>query len=590
MRDPSQVLREVFGFANFRPFQKEIVEAVMAGEDRLAVMPTGAGKSICYQVPAIAREGTGLVISPLVALMEDQVRALRAAGVEAGAITAATPDAERRRLFEALDSGRLDLLYAAPERVSLNGFAERLAASRLSLIAIDEAHCVSEWGHDFRPDYRRLKPFCDRFQGVPRVAMTATADKVTRADILQQLGIAPDRLVLAGFDRPNIRYTVGPKTNAPTQLREFLARRRGQSGIVYAPTRDKVDRTADMLARAGFNALPYHAGLDADVRAANQRAFVAAEDMVMVATVAFGMGIDKPDVRYVVHLGLPKSIEAYYQETGRAGRDGDPAAAQMFFGAGDITRARKFIDESEADEAKKRADHQRLNALVGFCEATVCRRIPLLTYFGEAAPEPCGNCDNCLEPPSLMDATEPARKLLSAVYRTGQRYGLGHVADVLSGSVTDRVRALGHDALSVFGIGGEEDAKLWRPLQRQLVALDALRADEHGGMTLGPAARAILRGESEVAIRRPEPRRARRRRDVDLPHDDPLFPVLREVRSRIAAEANVPAYVVFHDATLRAMAAERPRSLDALARIPGVGAAKLERYGAAFLEAIAAAG
>jgi ATP-dependent DNA helicase RecQ len=585
MRDPAQILHDVFGFASFRPLQGEIVAAVMHGQDRLAIMPTGAGKSICYQVPAIARDGTGLVISPLVALMEDQVRALEANGVAAGAITAATPDAERRRLLDAVDAGTLDLLYVAPERVALNGFADRLARARLSLIAIDEAHCVSEWGHDFRPDYRRLKAFCDRFPGVPRIAMTATADKLTRADILTQLGIDPAGLVVAGFDRPNIRYAISARDNAPRQLKAFLDRHRGQSGIVYAPTRDRVDSIAATLQAAGINALPYHAGLDPGVRSANSRTFTRAEDMAMVATIAFGMGIDKPDVRYVVHLGLPKSIEAYYQETGRAGRDGDPAVAQMYYGAGDIARARQFIDAGSAED-RLHADHVRLNALIGLCETTGCRRIRLLTYFGEPAPEPCGNCDNCLAPPTVVDATEAAQKLLSAIYRTGQRFGLGHVCDVLAGNTSARVLQLGHDRLSVFGVGVGVDTKSWRSVQRQLVAIDAVRVDEHGGMVLGPAARGIFRGEASIAIREAEPRERRRSRDFAGP-DDPLFPVLREVRRRLADAAGVPAYVIFHDSTLRAMAAMRPRNHAELAEVPGVGTAKLDRYGAAFLDAIA---
>jgi ATP-dependent DNA helicase RecQ len=585
MRDPARILHDVFGFTSFRPLQDEIVAAVMRGEDRLAIMPTGAGKSICYQVPAIARDGTGLVISPLVALMEDQVRALEANGVAAGAITAATPDAERRRLLNAVDAGTLDLLYVAPERVALNGFADRLARARLSLIAIDEAHCVSEWGHDFRPDYRRLKAFCDRFPGVPRIAMTATANKLTRADILTQLGIDPAGLVVAGFDRPNIRYAISARDNGRRQLMTFLDRHRGQSGIVYAPTRDRVDSIAATLQAAGINALPYHAGLDPGVRSANSRAFTRAEDMAMVATIAFGMGIDKPDVRYVVHLGLPKSIEAYYQETGRAGRDGDAAVAQMFYDASDIARARQFIDAGSAED-RLRADHARLNALIGLCETTGCRRIPLLTYFGEPAPEPCCNCDNCLTPPTVVDATETAQKLLSAIYRTGQRFGLGHVCDVLAGSVNARVLQLGHDRLSVFGIGDGVDTKSWRSVQRQLVAIDAVRVDEHGGMLLGPAARGVLRGETRIAIRKAKPRERRRSRDSVGP-DDPLFLALRQVRRRLAEAAGVPAYVIFHDSTLRAMAAMRPRDHAELAEVPGVGTAKLDRYGTAFLDTIA---
>ncbi len=594
MRDPLQILHDVFGYSSFRGVQGEIVRDVCAGLDALAIMPTGAGKSLCYQVPALARDGTGLVISPLIALMHDQVRALRENGLRAAAITSAEDGRTQDATMAALAAGQLDLLYVAPERATMPWFQDRLAAAKLSLIAIDEAHCVSQWGHDFRPDYRKLRALCGRFPGVPRLGLTATADELTRADILDQLGIAHDRMTVAGFDRPNIRYEVTPRTEAKRQLKAFLDSQGGQPGIIYARTRDRVEKTAEWAKAQGFNALAYHAGMDVGVRAANQAAFVRSEDMVMIATIAFGMGIDKPDVRFVAHLGLPDSIEQYYQETGRAGRDGEPSVAHLLYGADDIARARQFIDAGGAPAERKRLEHQRLNALIGFCEVSSCRRGPLLSYFGEPAPPPCGNCDNCLNPPETRDATEAARKLLSAVYRTGQRFGTAYVVDVLLGKADERMARLGHDSLSVFGIGKDLDADAWRALSRQLVASDALRLDaEHGGMSLGPAARAILKGEQAVTLRvMPERVRRRRVRPGDRAVsaiDDPLFETLRAVRRKLAAEAGVPPYVIFHDATLREMAAARPASLAALAEIGGVGARKLEAYGAAFLEAVAAA-
>ena len=596
MRSPEQILHDVFGYAAFRGQQGAIVHAVCDGQDVLAIMPTGAGKSLCYQVPALARGGTGLVISPLIALMHDQVRNLKQLGIRAAALTSQEDQRTQRDIIDKLVYGELDLLYVAPERATQSWFQTRLEQATLSLIAIDEAHCVSQWGHDFRPDYRMLRQLCDRFPGVPRLGLTATADELTRRDILQQLGIAPDRMVVAGFDRPNIRYEVTAKTEPARQLKAFLTEQMGKSGIVYAPTRANVDKLAASLAAQGFNALPYHAGLEPHVRAANQEAFVKAEDMVMVATVAFGMGIDKPDVRFVAHLGLPKSIEAYYQETGRAGRDGEPSVAHLLYGADDIGRLRSHIDANVGDDARKRTEHQRLNALIGFCETTGCRRIPLLTYFGEPAPEPCGNCDTCLAPPETRDASEAAQKLLSTVYRTGQRFGVGHLVSVLHGASDERIMRFGHDNLTVYGIGKEHDANVWRALSRQLVAADALRLDpEHGGLSLGPNARPILKGEQPVALRiEPErPKRSRSRRGgiaAAGPVDDPLFEALRTVRRQLASAQGVPPYVIFHDATLREMAMVKPATLSELGEISGVGARKLEAYGASFLEAIAAAG
>ncbi len=584
-RTPDEVLHQVFGFPAFRGLQGDIIADVCAGRDVLAIMPTGAGKSLCYQVPALVRPGCAIVVSPLIALMADQVRALRAYGVRAATLNSLSDDSEAT--IGRLRDGDLDLLFVAPERASQPGFQALVRRVEVALVAIDEAHCVSQWGHDFRPEYRQLRAFCDQLPGVPRVALTATADRTTRADILEQLGIAADRMVVAGFDRPNIRYEVTPKTSAMRQLAAFLATQKGNCGIVYAPTRAITDRVADALAKGGIPALPYHAGLDPAVRGRNQEAFVAADGMVMVATVAFGMGIDKPDVRFVAHLGLPKSIEAYYQETGRAGRDGDPAVAHLLYGAEDIARARQFIAQGGATGERKAAETNRLNALISFCETTTCRRAPLLTYFGEPAPPPCGNCDTCLNPPALHDATEAARKLLSAVYRTGQRFGVGHLVDVLRGVGGEKVTKFGHDSLSVFGIGRDLPQANWQALARQLEASEALVRDpEHGGLMLGPAARPILKGEIPVALREAAAAPRGDRRDRTAMPDDPLFESLRRVRRDLAAATGVPPYVIFHDATLRAMAASRPASLADLGRVSGVGARKLEAYGQAFLDAL----
>ena len=591
MRTPDDVLHQVFGFPAFRGLQGGIIADVCAGRDVLAIMPTGAGKSLCYQVPALVRPGVAIVVSPLIALMADQVRSLRAYGVRAATLNSTSDDSEAT--VGALRDGEMDVLFVAPERVAQAGFRALVARLEVALVAIDEAHCVSQWGHDFRPEYRQLRDFADSLPGVPRVALTATADRTTRADILDQLGIAPDRMVVAGFDRPNIRYEVTPKSNAMRQLGAFLDSQRGNSGIVYAPTRAITDRVADALARSGVPALPYHAGLDAAVRNRNQATFVAAETSVMVATVAFGMGIDKPDVRFVAHLGLPKSIEAYYQETGRAGRDGDPAVAHLLYGAEDIARARQFIAANDASAERKAAETTRLNALIAFCETSSCRRVPLLTYFGDPAPGPCGNCDTCLSPPALTDATEAARKLLSAVYRTGQRFGVGHLVDVLRGTASEKARKFGHEQLSVFGIGRDVPQANWQALARQLEASEALVRDpDHGGLMLGPAARPILKGEASIALREIAATPGRERRDRagrTAGPDDPLFEALRRVRRDLAAASGVPPYVVFHDATLRAMAADRPATMGDLGRVSGVGARKLEAYGAAFLEVLRAA-
>ncbi len=577
-------LHEIFGFAGFRGSQEEVVRRVFAGQSTLAVMPTGAGKSLTYQLPAAILPGTCVVVSPLIALMHDQLRSATANGIRAATLTSA--DNDRDVTVERFRAGELDLLYIAPERASQPHFRELLSKAPVCLFAIDEAHCVSEWGHDFRPDYRLLRPLLDAFADVPRLALTATADTHTRADILAQLGIPEEGLIVAGFDRPNIRYAIRPRDNPVRQLQALLAEQPGP-GIVYAPTRAKVEQLAGALRADGRAVLPYHAGLDPQVRAANQAAFVASEDMVMVATVAFGMGIDKPDVRFVAHAGLPKSIEAYYQETGRAGRDGDPSVAVMLWGADDFARARQRL--SEVEEHRREGERTRLDAMAALVEAGGCRRAILLRHFGEDPPERCGNCDNCLEPTQVLDAGETAQKLLSAVYRTGQSFGFGYVEKVLTGVADERVVQRGHDRLSVFGIvGSPEEAALLRPLSRALQARGSLVPTEHGGLALGGDARDILRGEAAVliALQPRAERRRKRERGGANPVGDPLFDALRTLRRELAQEQGVPPYVIFHDATLREMAALRPASLAALGELSGIGARKLEAYGEAFLRVI----
>ncbi len=585
--DPSALLHEIFGFDHFRGVQHHVVGRVLAGQGTLAVMPTGAGKSLCYQLPAVAfaREGRGacVVISPLIALMHDQLRAARALGIRAASLTSV--DADWRETQERLRNGDLDLLYVAPERASGEGFRALLASAKIALFAIDEAHCVSEWGHDFRPDYRLLRPLLDAFPGVPRLALTATADAHTRADILAQLGISDDGLIIAGFDRPNIRYAIAGRDSPARQVAEIMATHPGP-GIVYVQTRAATERLAAELSQKGRPVLPYHAGLPADVRAANQAAFQASESMVMVATVAFGMGIDKPDVRFVVHVGLPKSIEAYYQESGRAGRDGDPATATLLWGSEDFARARQRV--AEVEPVRQEGERQRITALGGLVETAGCRRAILLRHFGEDPPQTCGNCDNCLSPPASMDAGETARKILSAVYRTGQSFGLGHIEAVLTGKGNERIAQRGHDRLSVFGIIDGAEAALIKPVARALMLRGALATNEHGGLMFGPGARDYLRGEAVLALVVPPERARRARRGVDPGAPaDPLFEALRARRRELAQAAGVPPYVIFHDSTLREMARMRPQAAADLEHISGVGARKRDAYGAAFLEVIA---
>lgn len=581
--DPVSVLQKLFGFPDFRGVQRHVVDRVLAGQSTLAVMPTGAGKSLTYQLPATMLDGTCIVVSPLIALMHDQLRAAEAVGIRAATLTSVDENkAETRGRF--LD-GDLDLLYIAPERASTADFRDLLERGRVALFAIDEAHCVSEWGHDFRPDYRLLRPLLDRFPDVPRLALTATADEHTRADILDQLGIPTEGMIVAGFDRPNIRYSISPRDNTTRQIADVIRDTPGP-GIVYAQTRAGTEKLAATLREAtGRPVRAYHAGLDPEIRRRNQAAFVASEDMVIVATVAFGMGIDKPDVRFVAHAGLPKSIEAYYQETGRAGRDGDPAVAHLFWGAEDFARARQRI--AEVEPQRQPGERQRLNALGALAETAGCRRRILLAHFGETPHAACGNCDNCLSPPNAIDATETARKYLSAVFRTGQSYGATYVEEVLTGKSSERSLMNGHEALSVWNIVDGEEAAMLKPVGRALLLRDALRTNPHGGLEFGPAARGLIKGEDTLKLVIP-PKRARRRRGDQAanPVNDPLFEALRTCRRELAQEAGVPPYVIFHDSVLREMAATRPASLSALGRLTGVGQRKLDAYGEPFLRVI----
>ncbi|ONF95812.1 DNA helicase RecQ [Sphingomonas jeddahensis] len=581
--DPVSVLQKLWGYPDFRGVQRQVVDRVLGGQSTLAVMPTGAGKSLTYQLPATMLDGTAIVVSPLIALMHDQLRAAEAVGIRAATLTSVDENkAETRGRF--LD-GELDLLYIAPERASTSDFRDLLERGRVALFAIDEAHCVSEWGHDFRPDYRLLRPLLDRFPGVPRLALTATADEHTRADILDQLGIPHDGMIVAGFDRPNIRYSISPKDNTTRQIADLIRDTPG-AGIVYVQSRAGTEKMADTLRTAtGRPVRAYHAGLDPEVRRRNQADFVASEDMVICATVAFGMGIDKPDVRFVAHAGLPKSIEAYYQETGRAGRDGDPAVAHLFWGAEDFARARQRIGEVEP--ARQPGERQRLNALGALAETAGCRRRILLAHFGETPPEACGNCDNCLSPPAAVDATETARKYLSAVFRTGQSFGATYIEEVLTGKSSERSLMNGHEALSVWNIVDGEEVAMLKPVGRALLLRDGLRTNPHGGLEFGPAARGLIKGEDTLKLVIPPKRERRRRGDQAAnPVNDPLFEALRTRRRELAQEAGVPPYVIFHDSVLREMAAVRPTTLHALGRLTGIGQRKLDAYGEPFLRVI----
>jgi ATP-dependent DNA helicase RecQ len=588
MTDLLPLLKSVFGFDGFRPGQQEIVEAVTAGRDVLAIMPTGGGKSLCYQLPALAREGVTVVVSPLIALMRDQVSALQAAGVTAGALTSANSAEETDRVLGALNDRSLKLLYMAPERIAQS--AGLLRRARVALLAVDEAHCVSQWGHDFRPDYLRIGELRRELGAVQTAAFTATADAETRAEIVAKLFDAEPETFLRGFDRPNLFLAFQPKDRPREQLLRYVTPRKGRSGIVYAGSRNKTEVLAQALREAGLNALPYHAGLDPQTRQRNQDAFQRDDDLVMVATVAFGMGVDKPDIRYVVHADLPKSVEAYYQEIGRAGRDGAPAETLTLYGVDDIKLRRMQIDESPAPDERKRMDHQRLNALLALAEAPRCRRVTLLAYFGEAS-APCGNCDLCRNPPKLFDGTVAAQKALSAILRTGERFGVEHLIAVLRGEATDAVKARGHEKLPTFGAGKEFDRGQWRGVFRQLSALGLVRPDSHGGWSMAEGALPVLRGQSAIELRE-DAVRAERKGAKPAPaalvaeEDEAVLSALKAKRRELAEAQGVPAYVVFNDRTLIEMATKKPASLDEMGAISGVGAKKLDQYGKTFLEVL----
>ena len=594
-----ELLHSVFGYTAFRGPQAEIIDHVAAGGDALVLMPTGGGKSLCFQIPALMRPGVGIVVSPLIALMQDQVDALLQAGVRAAFLNSSLDGRQAQAVQQRLMAGELDLLYVAPERLVLDNFLALLDHIQerhgLALFAIDEAHCVSQWGHDFRPEYIQLCVLQERFPNVPRVALTATADELTRAEIASKLGLTHARQFVSSFDRPNIRYRVVEKDNARRQLLDFLQGDRetpghlGEAGIVYCLSRKKVEETAAWLLEQGVKALPYHAGMNAEDRRTNQQRFIREEGVVMVATIAFGMGIDKPDVRFVAHLDLPKSLEGYYQETGRAGRDGEPSEAWLAYGLNDVVLLRSWIDQGNAPEEQKRIEAGKLSAMLGYCEAARCRRVVLLNYFGEDA-QPCGNCDICLDPPETWDGTVEAQKFMSAALRTGQRFGAGHLIDILRGKATDKVKQWTHDTLPTFGVGADLDESTWRGVARQLVALGMLHASaEHfGALQLTAEARPVLKGETRLELRRhrakppkkKEKRRASAETTVTLDTaGQSLFDVLRAWRRKLAEEQSVPPYVILHDATLRTLADQRPASLDEMAGISGIGARKLERYG-----------
>mgnify|MGYP000450843031 CR=1 FL=1 len=592
MSSAHDILQSVFGFSTFRPPQDQIIESVVAGDDALVLMPTGGGKSLCYQIPALVREGCGVVISPLIALMQDQVSAMKLLGVRASFLNSTLSASEARAIEQALLAGELDLLYIAPERFTQPNTLKLLRQASISLFAIDEAHCVSQWGHDFRADYLQLSLLHELFPEVPRIALTATADARTREEIISRLQLEHAGQFLAGFDRPNICYRIALKHNAKNQLLKFLKDEHPtDAGIVYCLSRKKTEDIAYWLQSEGFNALPYHAGLASETRAEHQRRFLRDEGVIIVATIAFGMGIDKPDVRYVAHLDLPKTIESYYQETGRAGRDGEPADAWMIYGLQDVIKLRQMMEGSGGSEEHKRAEQHRLNAMLGLCEITTCRRQALLAYFGEGLAQPCGNCDCCLEPAQTWDGTEAARKALSVAYRTEQRFGVNHLIDVLRGAETDKIFQFDHHRLASHGIGQDLDNNQWRSVYRQLVARGYLSVDleRFGALKLEEACRPLLRGEETIQFRldvkkKPAKRQTKTPLAADL--DIALWEALRECRREFAEDQGVPPYVIFHDTSLQQMCVELPRDMNAFALVSGVGERKLEKYGPAFIRVI----
>lgn len=592
MNNAQDILQSVFGFQSFRPPQDQIIDSVIAGDDAMVIMPTGGGKSLCYQIPSLVREGCGVVVSPLIALMQDQVSALKLLGVRAAFLNSTLDPSEAAEIESDLRNGTLDLLYIAPERLNQNRTIALLQSATISLFAIDEAHCVSQWGHDFRADYLQLSMLAELFPEVPRIALTATADERTRGEIINRLGLEHGGHFIAGFDRPNIRYRIALKHNAKTQLLKFLKEEHPRdAGIVYCLSRKKTEEIAHWLTLQGFNALPYHAGLPTQTRATNQARFLREEGVIVVATIAFGMGIDKPDVRFVAHLDLPKTVESYYQETGRAGRDGMPADAWMVYGLQDVIKLRQMMSTSEGSEEHKRAEQHRLNAMLGFCEITSCRRQALLAYFDDHMPNPCGNCDTCLEPADTWDGTESARMALSTAYLTGQRFGVNHLIDVLRGSEGEKIFQFEHHTISVYGIGKALSNDQWRSVFRQLVARGLLSVDleRFGALRLEERCRPLLRGEETIELRRDlKQKTTKRQTRSPLPNDIDvtLWEALRDCRRGFAEEQNVPPYVIFHDSTLQEMCVSLPSSLERLAEISGVGERKLEKYGPAFVGVI----
>ena len=590
-----QLLKTIFGYTEFRGSQAAIIQQLIDGKDAVVLMPTGGGKSLCYQIPAIAREGTGIVISPLIALMHDQVSTLRELGVKAAFLNSTLDSAEAADIENQLLAGQLDLLYVAPERMMTPGFLGLLEQSEIALFAIDEAHCVSQWGHDFRPEYIQLSILHERFPQVPRVALTATADRPTRNEIISRLDLSAAQQFVASFDRPNICYRIMQNQgNARDALLRFiLNEHEGEAGIVYCLSRNKVEQTAEWLCSRGLTALPYHAGLPAKTRQKHQQRFLMEDGIIIVATIAFGMGIDKPDVRFVAHLNMPKSIEAYYQETGRAGRDGLPADAWMMYGLQDVIKLKQMMDSSDADEQHKRTEHHKLQSMLGFSELTSCRRQGLLRYFGEELEQACGNCDTCQSPVETWDATVVAQKALSAVHRTGQRFGVAYLVDILQGKDNERIKRFGHDQLSVFGIGSELDSQQWRSVFRQLIAHGLLNVDieGHGNLCLTEACRPILRGEQTLMLRKEtkqakSARKGRKSFNTSKASDNQLWEALRACRKQLAESHNVPPYVIFHDATLVEMVERQPQNREQFSRITGVGESKLEKYAEAFLAVI----